>query len=397
MTTDQYQNFVYRFVAKKEFVAAAEIINALQEEYALTNSYARKILQRTTEKGIIESSKPVTFGRGQFIYMLPGQQINMTDVKHIFKKYRPPLYRIVDVMEQNDGIISYYEALKLSASPEEKSSTKASTVNELIRILVKLDLVTVETDSNDIRYIIDTETLDAKPTMINQFGRMMLDTMFIPDMLKWMRNVNLIDNLKTLYRSKHNPSKGVVHNSLVWDAYGYTKSTGFNDIVGKKANTIEKQTLVVLDVVLSREYSQSDLDGFLGRVQVNLNSVKEGRRKVVPVIFYKDISSKVQNTLASLGFLSFDIGTVFGNKIKGIVDKIGKFQNQLESKPDKGQSQTVESLLSTIRDAGQEDNLSNLKGILFEFLLYPLLRTIYSSAGISHGKYYSRLNEKEEK
>lgn len=394
---DQYPKFIYGFVAKKGFIVGTEIISALQERFAIKNSYARKILQRTADAGLITSSKPLTFGKGQFIYMLPGQEIDIKNIKEILKRYRPPLYRIIDVMEQNDGVISYYEALKLSASPEERTTTKASTVSELIRILVDLELATIETDTNEVRYIIDKNTDDPESAMLNQYGRMVLDSMFIPDMLKWLRNVNLIDNLKTRYRSKQNPSKGVIQNSLVWDAYGYTKTTGINNILGKKANALEKQTLVVLDVVLSREYSQSDLDGFLGRVQVNLNSVRDGRRKVVPIVFYKEISKRVQNTLASLGFLSFDIGTVFGNRIKGIVDKIAKLQGELESKPNKAQAQTVETLLSTIREAGQEENLSNLKGILFEFLLYPVLRTIYSSAGIIHGKYYDRRNEKGEK
>src|SRR5205085_738304 len=142
---------------------------------------------------------------------------------------------------------------------------------------------------------------------------------------------------------------------------------------------------VVLDIILSREYSQSDLDGFIGRVQVNLNSVKEGRRKVMPIVFYKEISSKVQFTLASLGFLAFDIGTVFGNKIKSIVDKIANLQRQLENNPKRANTHTLDNLLSTIRDAGQEENLSNLKGALFEFLLYPVLLTIYSNAAVTHG------------
>jgi hypothetical protein len=397
LLTDQYQKFIYGLLSKNGFMAGTEIISGLQEKFPLSNSYARKILQRTTDAGLIGSSKPATFGKGQFIYMLPDQKIDIDNIKLILQKYRPPLYRIVDVMKQNGGIVSYYEALKLSASPEEKTTTKASTVNELIHTLVTLDLVKIETDSNNVRYIIDKNNNDIELVTRNHYSRMVLDSMFIPDILKWLRNVNIIDNLKTVYRSKQTPAKGAVHNSLAWDAYGYTKNTGINEIAGKNANTIEKQTLVVLDVLLSREYSQSDLDGCLGRVQVNLNSVKEGRRKVMPIVFYKEISPRVQNTLASLGFLSFDIGTVFGNKIKSIVDKIAGFQTLLETHPKKAQSHTVDSLLSTIRDAGQEENLSNLKGILFEFLLYPVLRTIYSNATVTHGKYYSKKNDAGDK
>jgi hypothetical protein len=391
--SEQYQTFIYDLVSKEKFIAASDLTLALKERYGVTDSNARKILQRTADSGLIVSSKPITFGKGQFVYMRPESHLDFDSIKSILKKYRPPLFRILQVMEENDGIISYYEALKLSASPEEKTSSKGTPVTELIEMFVNLELVKIETDKYDIRYIIDKYKENTEQMMSFHHGKMVLDSMFIPDILKWLRNVNIIDNLKTVYRSKQNPSKGAVHNSLAWDAYGYTKTTGINKIVGKKADIVDKQTLVVLDIILSREYTQADLDGFLSRVQVNLNSVKDGQRKVMPIVFYKEISQKVQFTLSSLGFMAFDIGTVFGNKIKSIVDKIASLQNQLESNPSHAKAHTLDSLLSTIRDAGQEENLSNLKGILFEFLLYPVFLTIYSNATVTPGKYLSKKNE----
>jgi hypothetical protein len=260
-----------------------------------------------------------------------------------------------------------------------------------------LELAYVDSDENGIRYIIDKQIEDSQPEMALQYSRMVQDCMFIPDILRWLRKVNIIDNLKTVYRSKTNPSKGAVHNSLPWDAFAYTKTTGINEVHGKEAKEVKNQTLVVLDIIINREYSQSDLDGFLGRVQVNLNAVKEGKRKVMPIVFYKTISERVQNTIANLGFLSFQLGTIFGGRVNELIEKVNLIQRSSGVQAEELIPSEMESVLSTIRETGQEENLSNLKGILFEFLLYPLFRAVYGNAGIIHGRYFSRKNPDKSK
>ena len=389
--SDKYQDFIVSLLFADGFIAGREMTAAVVEYFAITDQNARKILQRAVDSGAIKSSKPLTFGKGQFIYMLPLHDLDLEAVKKICKKYRPPIYRMIDALEENAGIISYYEALKLSAAPEEKTSTKATTVKELIYLLVSLDLVTIEIDTNAVKYIVDKNNDEPEKAMRHHYQKMVLDSMFIPDILRWLKKVNLIDNLKTVYRSKQNPSKGALQNNLVWDAFAYTKTTGINPLPGKRASTVEKQTLVVLDVVISRPYSQADLDGFLARVQVNLNSVKEGIRKAMPVIIYKEISDKILNTVASLGFLSFSIGSVFGSRIHEIITKLHAIQdsNGILEGTDSGTE--ASKILKILSDAGQQENLSNLKGILFEYLLYPVLRHIYSDAAMSHGKTLSEV------
>lgn len=392
-----YQRFIFGLLSKTSFLAGREIVKALTEKFSISDENARKVIQRTADSRMIDSTKPITFGKGQFIYMLPGKVVDLASIKRICERFRPPLYRIIDVLEQNDGVLSYYEALKLSASPEEKTSTKANTVDELIYILVTLRLAYVDTDENGIRYIIDKKIEDAQHEMALQYSKMIQDCMFIPDILRWLRKVNIIDNRKIVYRSKTNPSKGAVHNSLAWDAFAYTKTTGINELHGKEAKKVKNQTLVVLDIIINREYSQSDLDGFLGRVQVNLNAVKEGKRKVMPIVFYRTISEKVQNTIASLGFLSFQLRTIFGGRVNELIEKVGLIQRTSGVQGSEVIPAEMEALLSTIRETGQEENLSNLKGILFEFLLYPLIRAVYGNAGIIHGRFFSRKNADKSK
>ena len=58
---------------------------------------------------------------------------------------------------------------------------------------------------------------------------------------------------------------------------------------------------------------------------------------------------------------------------------------------------TIESILNSISSAGQEDALKELRGTLFEFLMYPLLSSMYPVATIQRGRTLTRLNNEGKK
>jgi hypothetical protein len=387
-TINEFDDQIIKIVREGEFVPGREIVEELCTRFGVLPPNARKLIQRAADKGLIRSSKPATFGKGQFIYFSLGKSLDIASIRPICEKYRPPLARVLDALAANEGILSYYEALKICSSPLEDSSSKNSMLDELILMLDQLKLIVMKTDDRDVRYLIDSHVPEDLHTaaMDDHFSKMVLDCVFLPDILKWLRKVNVIDNLKTLYRNKLIPSKGAAHNNLLWDAYGYTKTTGINPTLGAKADVIEKQTLVVLDVVVHRSYEKYDVDGFLGRVQINLNSVKRGTRKVVPIVFYKEISEQALNTLRALGFLSFNIDAIFGTRIHEILDNVSNAQKGIFAKDTNETEKRVAKSLKAIRAAGQEENLSNLKGTLFEYLFYPVFKTLYPDAMIGQGK-----------
>jgi hypothetical protein len=391
MELNQFDDFIAGMVQEGQFVLGKEIVEGLNARFGVTPVHARKLIQRTADKGIISTSKPATFGKGQYIYFPHEKSLGLEAIRPICEKFRPPLARVLDALAAGEGILSYYEALKICSSPLEDSSSKNSMLKELILMLDQLKLIVMATDARNVRYMIDRKVAeeDHAAYMDDHYSKMVLDCVFLPDILKWLRKVNIIDNLKTLYRSKLTPSKGMKHNNLPWDAYGYTKTTGINPTLGAKANTIEKQTLVVLDVVVHRPYEQFDLDGFLGRVQINVNSVKRGTRKVVPIVFYKEMSEKTENTLRSLGFLSFNIDAVFGKRIHEILDNVSVAQRGIFASDTNETEKRVEKSLKAMRAAGQEENLSNLKGTLFEYLFYPVFKSLYPNAMIVQGATYS--------
>jgi hypothetical protein len=53
----------------------------------------------------------------------------------------------------------------------------------------------------------------------------------------------------------------------------------------------------------------------------------------------------------------------------------------------------VANTLLTMQESGQDGNLQNIKGALFEVLLYPLIRTLYPNGSFESNKIYMDLTE----
>src|SRR5436305_614885 len=113
MATADYHDYVKRQLHIQGLIPGTEFAALLAKKFGLENDNARKIIQRAAAAGVIKSSAPITFGKGQYIYMQPNGYISFDGIKPILQRHRPPLFRILDVMDQCGGILSYYEAIKL--------------------------------------------------------------------------------------------------------------------------------------------------------------------------------------------------------------------------------------------------------------------------------------------
>ena len=160
-------------------------------------------------------------------------------------------------MDINDGIISYYEGLKITASPLEDSSTKVSTLDVILNLLYKLDILYTKSDSNKVTYILYKDEKEHKSELIenllmsDHYSKMVLDCSILPDILRWLGKSNLIINSNVIYRNKKTPAKGAKHNNLVWDAFAYTSATGINPTLASKSNAFESKTSSTTKVCFS--------------------------------------------------------------------------------------------------------------------------------------------------
>lgn len=149
--------------------------------------------------------------------------------------------------------------------------------------------------------------------------------------------------------------------------------------------------LVVLDMVIHREYDSVDVQGLYNRVQGVLQSSKN-TRKVLPIVVTKDLTVTVANQLHSLGFLHFSMSTIYGERVFEIISNLKKIQQvQLlqHSESDDQLAGYVENVLHTMQEGGQEENLQNIKGDLFEVLLYPLIKVLYPNGSFEANKKYT--------
>ena len=306
----------------------------------------------------------------------------------IAKAYRPPLYRLLMVMEYSKGIISYYEGLKVASTPLDNTKTKMNTLNELVDILLQLEFIQV-IEEEEVRYLVDIDRVEYFPQLVEKHRvNMALDCAFLPDIRRWMIKHNIVDNDVFNYRNRSMPSKGVHHNNYVWDAFAYTKTTGINTVLGSNKAIDDKSTLVVLDVLIHREYTELDLQGFYERIQAVRNSTYSGVRKILPVVFAQNITPASEASLRNLGFMIFHLGTIFGEKIYDIVRKLElvNLEEAMSTFDADIIIENIEGVLAAIKNAGQEENLQNVKGDLFEALMYPLITTVYNSGSLKRGQ-----------
>lgn len=90
---NKYSEFIYKVLLEKLFQSGSELRKLLVDKFNVSDAYARKIIERAARTRDTKSSKPYTFGNGQFIYLLPDQDLDVNKIKSICRRKRPPLYK----------------------------------------------------------------------------------------------------------------------------------------------------------------------------------------------------------------------------------------------------------------------------------------------------------------
>ncbi|MED2920244.1 hypothetical protein P4324_27630 [Bacillus thuringiensis] len=376
------------FSNKNTFYTATDLIDFLCRKYDIKNPNARQIVKRSVAKGLIKSSSPFTFQSGQYVYMDLKSNLNLDVLLKISQKYKPSLYRLLWLFNEEEKIISTYEAKKImGVAVENIDKYKLVDFKREINELINNNILSIKyhVDKN-IEYLISSEWTSEsyiRDQMNLHFEKMSLDVLLVPDIIRWLKKHNFIDSNNIAYRRIDNPSIGTKHNDFLWDVYSYTNTTGFSIGVG----TQNKQTLVVLDVLIHREYSKQDLLGFYNRIQSVRNSTHGDARKILPIIFYNEIDFNVKKEIQQLKILNFSIQDIFGIKVTEIINKLDAVKQLLDDqylsleKKSKDVVENIESTLEIIKDTGHTDNLQNLKGDLFESLMYVIVSNLYSYRG----------------
>lgn len=361
---------------------------------------ARKIVERFAAKGLVHSSKPVSFGKGTYAYYAINKKITFEDLIGITRTRRPPLFRLLSAIKKCNGVLSYYEALKISGSPLAESRTKANSLDTLITELKSFDVINMPPDKNNNRYLIANYIKpDETQALINRhYSLMLVDAILIKDILDTLSKLNLIDSRYVYYRKRKAPTIGRIHNNFVWDAYSYTKTTGLTPNYRDKSTEGIKQAMVVLEIVISRKFELFDFDGFYNRVQVLLNHTAYGR-KIIPIIVYREISSEALSKARTLGWLTYELAAFFGHRINEVIHNIIAVKLSENTAQDKTIDPiiTIENSMEVIEESGNLPNLPNVIGDFFQSLIYQLLNYLYPNCTIEQNKIYRPMDDIDEK
>jgi hypothetical protein len=388
----KYDNFLIEQVRSSGGALGQQLRELLQVHFGVTPDNGRKIVERARGDDVLKCSDPLTFGKGQFLYIEGKKKFSYKRIKDFSQSTRPPLFRLLVLLELNGGVASRYEALKVTSSPDEKTRSKVSLLSDIVSDLSKLGFLTERQDGNGIHYILAQPPIKENDReahylriMARHFEYMKLDTCFTPDILRWLKESNLASNEEYSYRGMKTPGLGAVHNKLSWDAYTYTKTTGLNPGRASQADSIEKQTFMALDIIIARPYEQIDLDGFYSRLQIHRNSVKTaGKRADMPVIVYREIEDQVLNRARLLGYLTYKVDQLYGKEVSRILDSLRSLF--INPDDDRMEDFDIEGALNVIEQSGHSEQLKALRGVLFESLMYPFLKRFYPNAIIHRGK-----------
>ncbi|WP_459479730.1 hypothetical protein [Clostridium saccharoperbutylacetonicum] len=381
---NKYQSYLSElFATKKHYLLGSEIKDILVEKFECTDVYARKIIELAVKAHTIQTNKEFTFGKGQYLYWGNNYEITEEVFREKFKNTRPNIYRVLSRFEENGGIISYFEIYKLAACTTERTSSKITQFEEIRRIISKLkDVETI--DDQGVKYLIEVGSENRNINyMKNYYSSMKIECTFLPIVLRWLQKNNIVDNEDVLYRNKKMPCNGVVKNNLVWDACAFTGVVGFtNDILTRERDMMK--SFVPIEISVSKEFTTSDLKGFYDRLQIFRNSVKDQKRKIIPIIFASTISDAVRREIRNLNILCFDTKVIFGDKIVTILDDLKIISLQNIYGEDYGDyydiTSKIANSLETLSTTGQEENLQNLKGDFFEALMYKVLSKIFKGS-----------------
>jgi hypothetical protein len=177
---NHFETHIVEYLKVKGHALGNDLNKSLHQEFGIQQDHGRKIIQRAVQNELVYSSSPVAFGKGQFIYALEPKFWDIEMIRKIAKIQRPPLYRLISIMESNGGIISYYEALKIASAPLDGELVKTDTLQKLISELDFLGIAKIVSDKRGINYFIFIDQLSASDIlMARQYGRMKTDAMFV--------------------------------------------------------------------------------------------------------------------------------------------------------------------------------------------------------------------------
>lgn len=380
----EHELYIEKFLDEHSDTAfiGGEIVDILKKEYPeLTDANCRRIINNACMHEKIASSKPLTFANNQYAYFSKGTALGYKILANAIRKYKKPLHRVIFALTRNGGMLSFLDAQKISGATlaDESHSVSFATIIEELRQLQIADVHKIyETD-----FLIQGNVAHDLSILESCYSELKNTNLLLMLSLNWLIRSNLIDGRQICYMGEKNAYNGIERNNEMWDAFGFSNAVGIG--AGKK----NFETVVLVDFLPNHTYEEYDFRGFKERIDRVVFSTKGEHRKVLPVIFSYEISPSAASLIKSHGYLYFNISSLLGENslriTKNYIQNIQDIEQKLSEQNTEFEGKIIESL-TEFRESGNEINYSNLKGTLFEYLMYPVIQKIYDqNCIITHG------------
>lgn len=368
-----HEKFIKNYLYKKPAILSTQLISAVKKEFPNCNeTNIRKIISNTAKKGLINSSAPMTFGNNQYAYFSANKKLSYEILRHLIQEHKPTLFRVITALRLNKGILTLNELYKISGC-KTSGNSNFLTVKDILNDLTLLDLANYDFDG-DIKFIYSKRIESAKDHAYQLCEtRLAEESTLLSCAITWLKKANIIDSQKVIFKGKTNNYNGIEMNNTYWDATTFTTTVGYKDY------SQNEKTIVVIDFLYNREYQEFDLKGFLSRINMTIHSVKNKKRKILPIIFAPSFNPSAISKIRSSSIMMFDFNSVFGTNALDIVKRHVRMQKASAVEP-----KEISDLLDRIENSNMPDNYSNIKGDLFEYLMRPVFEKIWNGANISH-------------
>ncbi|MBE2914117.1 hypothetical protein [Anoxybacillus flavithermus] len=297
----------------------SELNQKLRETMDISSAYARKIIQRATDNEVIFSTKPVSFGRGQYLYYL--QHHNISDaLQTALQKQRKGLHRIFQSLVHNKGRILTSEAIKISAAVTNRNFFPANEPKEkVLDNLLQLGIIKDISNYNEISYIIaKMQNISSEAELYPWYRRHMVNRLFALEAATWLERCNITAwNQTHIFDSEQNR---VDFNGHLWDAVGFTYLYGFYESYYENEEKKKTPSFVFMEMLFHRQTYLEDVEGFVARIEMQsarMKNYKTGTR-IIPILFYRTIERE-----------AFEIAKEKGILLYSMRDWIGEFSVEL--------------------------------------------------------------------
>lgn len=388
-----HENYIKEFLElhKGEAFIAEKLVTELKQMFPdLQDSNCRRIISNAHKHGRIASSEPITFAHNQYAYFSSSEVFGYKVLAKCIMEYKKPLHRVIFALQRGNGILSVLDARKISGTTllRESHSLLFENILDQLEILKIAEVRKIGDTDFIIKCNKNVDTLQADGIRTDlQSNNTMLSLV-----LQWAVRANIIDDKQLCFMGEANSFNGVERNNEIWDAFGFSNAVGLGGI------TRDFQTLVLVDFHAKNIYEEYDFAGFKDRVDRVVYSTRGERRKVLPIVFSNGASPLAIASMKKYGYINFNIADILGRNAVGISRNFTENRQLIEQKlavNDFTVTDKVADSLEQIKKSGCEANYGNLKGALFEYLMYPVVQKIYGHNSVVIHSYKGSCDGKE--